>query len=458
MIDNLKIANYTATSSDTNLTSGGFNIPALTTSGFDLNNPKVYGPVTNDGSGDTNYGYLYNWPAATAGETTSSITSGNATSSICPANWHLPTSNEFLILNGSMYNGVLSPADGNGNSAHAANWQYGAAFSGVFSGNWEYDFNNQGSFAGLWSSTSDSNEPEYASVLNFSSSGVGWGGDYRDFGFAVRCMTPGEPLTVTFDTGASAVQGTVTAWDDDSITVITPVHSPGLVSITVSNGVDSVTLPAICTIGGTPTPLSPGDPLPDECNGRLDSGESRNGDRANAASGFLYEEIYISLSLDNNLVQIGGSGGLIPASSGVFGSGGNILTTSTNNPRGYSLFISTNELSTNPNAKDLKHVSLNQFVAGTGNTCSWNNTTKVLTNTSGTLANNTWGFTTNSANLLSQQLCQVPAKDNLLTIKSTSLANEAGDPTSVFFGAKVDMSKPSGKYQTIVVYTAVAET
>ncbi|MDR0591296.1 MAG: IPT/TIG domain-containing protein, partial [Candidatus Nomurabacteria bacterium] len=52
------------------------------------------------------------------------------------------------------------------------------------------------------------------------------------------------PPTVTFDTGAGAIQGTVTAWTDTSITVTTPAHVPGLVSVTVNNGTNSVTLPA----------------------------------------------------------------------------------------------------------------------------------------------------------------------------------------------------------------------
>ena len=53
----------------------------------------AYGPVPGDaGSGATNYGYLYNWPAVTAGETQATMPagSGNAPNSICPANWRLP--------------------------------------------------------------------------------------------------------------------------------------------------------------------------------------------------------------------------------------------------------------------------------------------------------------------------------------------------------------------------------
>ena len=38
------------------------------------------------------YGYYYNWYAATAGSGTCTMTSGSATSSICPKGWHLPDS------------------------------------------------------------------------------------------------------------------------------------------------------------------------------------------------------------------------------------------------------------------------------------------------------------------------------------------------------------------------------
>jgi hypothetical protein len=144
--------------------------------------------------------------------------------------------------------------------------------------------------------------------------------------------------------------------------------------------------------------------------------------------------------------------------SGVFGFVANIVTTYTNNYNGYSLYISTNKASSSLNAKDMKHTLLSEYINGTSNTCSWNATGNTLTNTNTVLANNTWGFTLNTTNRDAQQFCQVPDIDSPLKIKSVNHANEVGDATDVFFGAKVDMSKPSGKYQTVVVYTAVAET
>jgi uncharacterized protein (TIGR02145 family) len=421
----------------------------------------VSGPVpgqSDDITSSTFYGYLYNWCAATGGDpstcTPEAIMPSDATQDICPANWRLPTggaTGEFAMLNAKMHDPAATAPS---TVQYYANWQFDGPFQGVFAGDRRAStWINQGLDGNVWSSSHFLANSAAAHQASFSSSilGVGYTHNQRNINFSVRCMTQGITITttpeVTFDTGAGAIQGTVTAWDDNSITVAAPAHSPGLVSVTVNNGVDSATLSAVCSSANATA-----------CNGRLDNGETRNGDRANVASGYLYEEIYLSLGLDSNLVQIGGSGGLIPTVSGVFASGSNALTTSTNNLKGYSLSISTDQTSANANAKDLKHLSLNQYINGTNNTCIWNNTTKTLTNTTSPLANNTWGFTISPANLALQQLCQVSAKDNPLTVKQTAAPNEAGDPTTVFFGAKVNMSKPSGKYQATIIYTVVTNS
>lgn len=85
MLTNLKLGStsgaITLTPADSNV-AGNFTLPQLATSGaIDDDNPGAYGPVPGDtGSGSTNYGYLYNFPAATAGEsrTTMPAGSGNA--------------------------------------------------------------------------------------------------------------------------------------------------------------------------------------------------------------------------------------------------------------------------------------------------------------------------------------------------------------------------------------------
>jgi hypothetical protein len=272
--------------------------------------------------------------------------------------------------------------------------------------------------------------------------------------------------TVTFDTGTNAVSGTniSVAGNPESIQTLTatvPPHSPGLVSITVDNGLESVTVSATCNDG-----LSYGGDNGNggtACNGQLDNGETRNGDRANVVSGFLYEEPYLAISLNTNSVNIEGPGGgaLVPSVSGTYGYSSNTATTTTNNPTGYILFISTDQLNSNPNAKDLKHQSLNQYIVGTANTCTWTpgavGTPGSLTNTTSQLSNNTWGFTLNAANRNAEQLCQIPASDTPLTIKQSTTAKDTGDNTDIYYGSKVDLNAVIGTYLTSVVYTVVGE-
>ncbi len=91
MLENLKLGSTSGTlqltPSDTDIASN-FILPQVVTTGVaDYDNPGVYGPVPGDtGVGATNYGYLYNWSAATAGESRTSHdeTAGDAPYSICP--------------------------------------------------------------------------------------------------------------------------------------------------------------------------------------------------------------------------------------------------------------------------------------------------------------------------------------------------------------------------------------
>jgi hypothetical protein len=171
-----------------------------------------------------------------------------------------------------------------------------------------------------------------------------------------------------------------------------------------------------------------------------------NSQIATLSLGYTYEDIYISVTPDNQNLQIGGNK-IIPTLTGSFAFSPNTLAIKTNNPTGFTLSISTNSAS---NA--LNHVSLlSTSIAATSGT--W--TTK------STLANNTWGFTLTSSPSDNQNVwTAVPSASSPLQIKSTNGPNETilGDQTTINFGAKVDLTKPSGKYQTVVVYTVVGET
>ena len=93
MTQNLRTINKELTSADSDVSSN-FTIPASNLSGFnaqDANNAYV----------DSTYGGYYTFYTATAGTGGTSLTSGNAPSSICPKGWRLPTgdsSGEFNTL------------------------------------------------------------------------------------------------------------------------------------------------------------------------------------------------------------------------------------------------------------------------------------------------------------------------------------------------------------------------
>jgi uncharacterized protein (TIGR02145 family)/LPXTG-motif cell wall-anchored protein len=204
MLDNLKLGSTTGTleltPQDTNIVSN-LTLPQVTASApmdtqeeIDalLDTPFVFGPVPGDtNSGATNYGYLYNWSAATAGESRTSHdeNAGNAPYSICPANWRLPTGGpggEFSALDiafGGTGNGA------NNGEPNIALWQHDGPFKGVFSGNWFGEFDYQGVGGGFWSASA---HPDYAGGAVFAyfladEVGPADGSD-RYAGFSVRCL------------------------------------------------------------------------------------------------------------------------------------------------------------------------------------------------------------------------------------------------------------------------------
>ncbi|MCB9822169.1 hypothetical protein H6801_02250 [Candidatus Nomurabacteria bacterium] len=204
MLDNLKLGSTTGTleltPQDTNIVSN-LTLPQVTASApmdtqeeIDalLDTPFVFGPVPGDtNSGATNYGYLYNWSAATAGESRTSHdeNAGNAPYSICPANWRLPTGGpggEFSALDiafGGTGNGA------NNGEPNIALWQHDGPFKGVFSGYWGGGFDVQGDYGVLWSASAYPGYADYAFFAYFLETEVSPGFvGFRFFGFGVRCL------------------------------------------------------------------------------------------------------------------------------------------------------------------------------------------------------------------------------------------------------------------------------
>ncbi len=198
MLTNLKLGSTTGTialtPADSNVSSN-FTLPQLTTSGSSSSDiPRAYGPVPGDtGTGSTNYGYLYNWSAATAGETTSSITTGNAPHSICPAGWKLPTGGsggEFAQLDVSFGGAGVYVTDGPSQPA----WSISGAFKGVHAGLWTGSFYKTGSSGPLWSSSAQPGNSSGAYFLGLTPNYIAPGtlssgnGITRANGIGVRCL------------------------------------------------------------------------------------------------------------------------------------------------------------------------------------------------------------------------------------------------------------------------------
>ncbi len=158
----------------------------------------------NDESNCTIYGGLYEWPEAMQ----YIISEGGQ--GICPAGWHIPTDNDFKVLEGTVDSqyGVGDPewdkeqwrgydAGGNLKEAGTSHWyspNIGATNSSGFTGfpGGLRDF-NEGSFANLtiegyfWSSSGNTGSA-WSLILNYLNADVNRNIGTKVNGFSVRCL------------------------------------------------------------------------------------------------------------------------------------------------------------------------------------------------------------------------------------------------------------------------------
>jgi uncharacterized protein (TIGR02145 family) len=218
MLNNLRLGSEStgmALTPDTSNISSGWTLPQVVAySMYKADVPYAYGPVTGDSNNinsTTDYGYMYNWCAATAGGTASggadTCTAGgvmpsDSTGDICPANWRLPrggnydqAGNEFANLVATLA-GYPSNTDAgftgafDRGSRFAAGIQPTGAFRGNYSGFWSSTFSAQGD-GGIW--WSGSAYPSYANDAFYMDAGSSGdvnpdSADFRVLGFAVRCL------------------------------------------------------------------------------------------------------------------------------------------------------------------------------------------------------------------------------------------------------------------------------
>ena len=153
-------------------------------------------------------GYLYNWPAAMHGASSSSA-NPSGVQGICPAGWHLPSDAEWTQL--TNYVGSQSEYTCGGNSSKIATalasetgWNSGTnscavgndpsgnnatGFSAVPAGYCNgSSFYNAGSSAIFWSSTQYGSYYAWSRDLYYNRANVDRCNDSKDYGFSVRCL------------------------------------------------------------------------------------------------------------------------------------------------------------------------------------------------------------------------------------------------------------------------------
>ncbi|MBR3163822.1 hypothetical protein IKF15_00730, partial [Candidatus Saccharibacteria bacterium] len=141
-------------------------------------------------------GDYYNWYAATAESGTYAMTSGNASSSICPLGWQLPVNG---AANDKSWGKLITTTYGIGSNVAGSRSLRSFPLSVIMSGLYSWiggSLGRRGTGGYYWSST------PYAATnsrsLLFSSTGVSPQGDInKPDGFSVRCVARGTENQVT---------------------------------------------------------------------------------------------------------------------------------------------------------------------------------------------------------------------------------------------------------------------
>ena len=171
MTQNLRLANATLTSVDTNLPDGEtWTLPASDITGFKAKN-------TNNVYIDPSYGGYYTFYTATAGWGTDTVSSGNSPKDICPKGWHIPSGSSDGIR----------PIYQNYRSSAMMRGVPGFVLSGYIYYGQAYD---QGTSGNYWLSTVSDANTSYAYELLITENTVNPTNKVKkESGDAVRCMT-----------------------------------------------------------------------------------------------------------------------------------------------------------------------------------------------------------------------------------------------------------------------------
>ncbi len=185
MIDNLRYGGSTdACAGKTSFSGNGSATPTNTFG------TGTYGDCRD--SGNTSYGYYYNWQAAMQHSTAyynSSYTGPVIATGICPTGWHVPTSMDYRYLDVALggYGGYSTTSM---TVNPVANWLSASYFNGLLSGccNTTGSLDDQGTSGSYWSGTQGSADGAYDLYFDSANVNPGVYNSDRGNGLAVRCI------------------------------------------------------------------------------------------------------------------------------------------------------------------------------------------------------------------------------------------------------------------------------
>lgn len=173
MAENLRITDTELSSTLSDLAEGEtFTVPATTASNYWGSGPDA---DINRMYYDATYGGYYPWYTATAGSGTLSSVGVEASSSICPKGWKLPSGGSS-----GEFQGLINKY----NSSAKLQGAPGFKMSGYIYG----DMSNYGRYAYYWGSTASSSYNRRAQLFGFGSSSVGLGEDNKMIGNPLHCI------------------------------------------------------------------------------------------------------------------------------------------------------------------------------------------------------------------------------------------------------------------------------
>ena len=141
------------------------------------------------------YGYLYNWPAAMNGESSSS-SNPSGVQGICPNGWHLPSDAEWTHLTdylggtenaGAILAGNVGAVDWYGMISESADFGT-SGFNAIAAGGYIGSFLEFGSYAFFWTATENSSSEAYSRNINNVSTSLYTNSEDKNYAYSVRCI------------------------------------------------------------------------------------------------------------------------------------------------------------------------------------------------------------------------------------------------------------------------------